>query len=76
MFLAEDCSLDLQKRIASDRIDMPIIFITGHCDIPLSVQAMKTGAIEFLTKPFGKECAQSRDHTRRTIAISNRLTSY
>jgi FixJ family two-component response regulator len=47
--------LDLQKRIASDRIDMPIIFITGHGDIPMSVQAMKAGAIEFLTKPFGDE---------------------
>jgi FixJ family two-component response regulator len=44
--------LDLQKRIA-DRIDMPIIFITGHGDIPMSVQAMKAGAVEFLTKPFG-----------------------
>src|SRR6202140_1383838 len=39
--------LDLQKRIASDRTDMPIIFITGHGDIPMSVQAMKAGAIEF-----------------------------
>jgi len=43
--------LDLQKRIA-DRIDMPIIFITGHGDIPMSVRAMKAGAVEFLTKPF------------------------
>jgi FixJ family two-component response regulator len=47
--------LDLQKQIASDRIDMPIIFITGHGDIPMSVQAMKAGAIEFLTKPFGND---------------------
>jgi len=47
--------LDLQKRIAGDRIDMPIIFITGHGDIPMSVQAMKAGAIEFLTKPFGDD---------------------
>jgi FixJ family two-component response regulator len=47
--------LDLQKRIASDRIDMPIIFITGHGNIPMSVQAMKAGAVEFLTKPFGDE---------------------
>jgi len=44
--------LDLQKRIARDRNDMPIIFITGHGDIPSTVQAMKAGAIEFLTKPF------------------------
>src|SRR6266567_8165793 len=47
--------LDLQKRVASDRIDMPIIFITGYGDIPMSVQAMKAGAIEFLTKPFGDD---------------------
>ena len=45
--------LDLQKRIAADRIDMPIIFITGHGDVPMTVQAMKAGAVEFLTKPFG-----------------------
>lgn len=47
--------LDLQKRIASDRIDMPIIFITGYGDVPMTVRAMKAGAIEFLTKPFGDE---------------------
>ena len=44
--------LDLQKRVAVDRIDMPIIFITGYGDVPMSVQAMKAGAVEFLTKPF------------------------
>jgi FixJ family two-component response regulator len=44
--------LDLQKRIADERTDMPIIFITGHADVPKTVQAMKAGAIEFLTKPF------------------------
>ena len=47
--------LDLQKRVAVERADMPIIFITGHADIPMSVQAMKAGAVEFLTKPFGGE---------------------
>jgi FixJ family two-component response regulator len=44
--------LELQKRVAADRPDMPIIFITGHGDVPMSVQAMKAGAVEFLTKPF------------------------
>lgn len=45
--------LEVQKRIAGGRNDdMPIIFITGHGDIPMSVQAMKAGAVEFLTKPF------------------------
>ena len=47
-------SLDLQKLLA-DRTDMPIIFITGHGDIPLVVRAMKAGAAEFLTKPFDDE---------------------
>jgi FixJ family two-component response regulator len=44
--------LDLQKRIV-DRVDMPVIFITGYGDVPTTVQAMKAGAVEFLTKPFG-----------------------
>lgn len=44
--------LELQKRIADDRVDMPIIFITGYGDIPTTVRAMKAGALEFLTKPF------------------------
>jgi FixJ family two-component response regulator len=43
--------LELQKQLA-DRTDTPIIFITGHGNVPMSVQAMKAGAIEFLTKPF------------------------
>ena len=47
--------LDLQKRISVERTDMPIIFITGHGDVPMSVQAMKAGAVEFLTKPFNDE---------------------
>jgi len=66
--------LDLQKRIASDRIDMPIIFITGHGDIPLSVQAMKAGAIEFLTKPFGDDVLLSaiRDAIERSQATLGR----
>src|ERR1700744_2907247 len=47
--------LDVQERIAGDRIDMPIIFITAHGDVPMAVRAMKAGATEFLTKPFGDE---------------------
>src|SRR5438309_8467650 len=43
--------LELQERLA-ERTDMPIIFITGHGDVPMTVQAMKAGAVEFLTKPF------------------------
>jgi len=62
--------LDLQKRIAVDRSDMPIIFITGYGDVPMTVQAMKAGAVEFLTKPFGDDVllnairhALERSHT-------------
>ena len=44
--------LDLQRELASANIHTPIIFISGHGDIPMTVRAMKAGAIEFLTKPF------------------------
>lgn len=47
--------LELQKRISIERTDIPIIFITGYGDVPKTVQAMKGGAIEFLTKPFDDE---------------------
>jgi FixJ family two-component response regulator len=47
--------LDLQERIAAERTEMPIIFITGYGDVPMTVQAMKAGAVEFLTKPFDDE---------------------
>ncbi len=45
----------MQKRVAVERTDMPIIFITGYGDVPKTVQAMKGGAVEFLTKPFNDE---------------------
>src|SRR5713226_5083697 len=44
--------LDLQKRMVEAHMEIPIIFITGHGDIPMTVRAMKAGAVEFLTKPF------------------------
>ena len=47
--------LELQKVIATDRVDIPIIFITGHGDVPMTVQAMKGGAVEFLTKPIDED---------------------
>jgi FixJ family two-component response regulator len=47
--------LDLQNRVAVERPDMPIIFITGFGDVPMTVRAMKAGAQEFLTKPFSDE---------------------
>ena len=50
--LPDGNGLELQKRIAVEQSSMPIIFITGHGDVPMSVQAMKGGAVEFLLKPF------------------------
>jgi FixJ family two-component response regulator len=47
--------LDLQGLVANERTEMPIIFITGHGDVPMTVQAMKAGAVEFLTKPFNDD---------------------
>jgi FixJ family two-component response regulator len=47
--------LDVQKRVAVERPDMPIIFITGYGDVPTTVRAMKAGAVEFLTKPFSDD---------------------
>ena len=47
--------LDLQKRVAMEQNELPIIFITGYGDVPKTVQAMKAGAVEFLTKPFKDE---------------------
>jgi FixJ family two-component response regulator len=64
--------LDLQTLIAVDRADMPIIFITGHGDVPMTVQAMKAGAAEFLTKPFNPDVLldairRSLEHSRATL---------
>ncbi len=47
--------LDLQRQVATDRAEMPIIFITGYGDVPTTVRAMKAGAVEFLTKPFSDD---------------------
>jgi FixJ family two-component response regulator len=66
--------VDLQKRVAVERPGMPIIFITGHGDIPMTVQAMKAGAVEFLTKPFkGDVLLQSiRNAVERSRALLGR----
>jgi FixJ family two-component response regulator len=47
--------LDLQRELADSDATLPIIFLTGHGDIPMSVRAMKAGAVEFLTKPFREQ---------------------
>jgi FixJ family two-component response regulator len=57
--LPEFNGLELQKRVAIERPEMPIIFITGYRDVPMTVQAMKAGAIEFLTKPFSEDALLS-----------------
>lgn len=69
--------LDLQRELAAANRELPIIFITGHGDIPMSVQAMKGGAIEFLTKPFRDQelldaiqLGLSRDRTRRENEVA------
>jgi FixJ family two-component response regulator len=53
--LPDRSGLDLQTELVKSGIEIPIVFLTGHGDIPMSVQAMKAGAMEFLTKPFRKE---------------------
>ena len=64
--------LDFQRELATRKIYIPIVFLTGHGDIPMSVRAMKAGAVEFLTKPFRDQdlldavrIALERDRTRR-----------
>ena len=64
--------LDFQRELAAQNISIPIIFLTGHGDIPMSVRAMKAGAVEFLTKPFRDQdlldavrIALDRDRARR-----------
>jgi len=69
--------LELQKRVA-DRNDMPIIFITGHGDVPMTVRAMKAGAVEFLTKPFSDEVllraiANALERSRATLSVAAEL---
>jgi FixJ family two-component response regulator len=58
--------LDLQRELVQSRASIPIVFITGHGDIPMSVQAMKGGAVEFLTKPFRDQ--QLLDAVQQAIA--------
>lgn len=63
---------DLQKRIAAERVETPIIFVANEGDVPTSVQAMKAGAIEFLIKPFSEEVlinAIREAHKRSSVAL-------
>jgi FixJ family two-component response regulator len=63
--------LDFQRKLAETNISIPIIFITGHGDIPMSVRAMKAGAVEFLTKPFRDQDLLDAIH----IALERNRTS-
>ena len=79
--------LDLQKLVSVERTDMPIIFVTGYGDVPMTVKAMKAGAVEFLTKPFSDDAllaavehALERSRTARALeaeirALRDRYTS-
>jgi FixJ family two-component response regulator len=69
--------LELQKQLA-ERTDMPIIFITGHGDVPMTVQAMKAGAVEFLTKPFKDDVLLDAirgaiDHSRAALRLDSEM---
>ena len=68
--------LELQKLVAVERHEMPIIFITGHGDVPMTVKAMKAGAVEFLTKPFSDDLLLNaiRGAIERSRAILDRDT--
>ena len=67
--------LELQKRVAVDRPDMPIIFISGHGDVPMTVQAMKAGAVEFLTKPISSDAAVDAPSGTRSSAATRRFVA-
>jgi FixJ family two-component response regulator len=85
--LPDFSGLDLQNMVATDRTEMPIIFITGYGDVPMTVRAMKAGAVEFLTKPFDYEVLlgvirQAIEYSRTVLgeeaemqAIQDRYTS-
>jgi FixJ family two-component response regulator len=77
--------LDLQRELKDAGIEIPIVFLTGHGDIPMTVRAMKLGAVEFLTKPFKRDVllraiAQALDHDRakreQRIAIADLRRRY
>lgn len=71
--------LDFQRKLSDSGVQIPIIFITGHGDIPMSVKAMKSGALEFLTKPFMDQdllnaVHQALEHDRETRQKENALS--
>lgn len=72
--------LELQKRVSLERSDMPVIFVTGHGDVPTTVRAMKAGALEFLTKPYNDDALlaaieQALDRSKRTRASDSEMNA-
>ena len=70
--------LDLQQLVSGERTDMPIIFVTGYGDVPMTVKAMKAGAVEFLTKPFSEDVLlaaieQALERSRTTLALDSEM---
>ncbi|BCH28808.1 DNA-binding response regulator [Mesorhizobium sp. L-8-10] len=70
--------LDLQRFVSVERTDMPIIFVTGYGDVPMTVKAMKAGAVEFLMKPFSDEVlltaiGQALDRSRNLLAQDSEI---
>jgi FixJ family two-component response regulator len=70
--------LDLQALVSAERTDMPIIFVTGYGDVPMTVRAMKAGAVEFLTKPFSDHALlaaieQALERSRTALALDREM---
>jgi FixJ family two-component response regulator len=70
--------LDLQKLVSVERVEMPIIFVTGYGDVPMTVKAMRAGAVEFLMKPFGDEVLltaieQALERSRIALALDSEM---
>ena len=76
--------LDVQRKLAEEGIEIPVIFITGHADIPMTVKAMKSGAVEFLTKPFRdqdlldaiQQALQRQGEARQQLRETQRLKEH
>jgi FixJ family two-component response regulator len=70
--------LDLQRLVSVERTDMPVIFVTGYGDVPMTVKAMKAGAVEFLTKPFSEDVLlaaieQALERSRNVLASNSEI---
>jgi FixJ family two-component response regulator len=76
--LSDFCGLDIQRLIRAERTETPIIFVSGYGDVPISVEAMKAGAIEFLTKPIDEDAllsaiANALERSRAQLALNSEV---